>query len=343
MKITLYILIFFNLSFCFSQAVVQKYNSLLNRYEFFNEYGDMLAYKTYNSLLNQWEIYSINQKNQKTDNEKYIQPINLELLASVMAQKQARYDNLTLEEKRRLNQQQEYRNYLTRKNQVTNEFFKIYNKSEKTNSEILKNGIKNLKDNDDKDLMDISTFSDGWYVCFFITEFQSKISETPKAVNYKRYFQILNGKVINYIGNNNIIYPVINMKSSSSSSFLDLTIESKLGIQVDVLIYAVSDKPLKKVPEFFNGISKIFYTTVQEGGKIDIFIKHNNNYTYLGKINEYWKDETILNCNIENGVINVILPPGEYKYFAFGDTMIWEGEFSLNENDYCHKTKLISN
>jgi hypothetical protein len=341
MKFTLYLLIFLNLSFCFSQSVVQKYNSLYNRYEFINESGKMVAYKTYNSLLNQWEIYSSEDNNRKTDYGNYVAPVNLELLARVMAQKQARYDNLSYEQKRRLSQQEAYRKYTTRQNQVTDEFFKVYDKSQKTYSTIVKSGIKNFKENKNKDLKNILTFSDGWYNCFFISEAQSSVEETPKAVNYDRYLQVINGKVINYVGNYNIIYPVINTKSSSS--FLTLTIETKLGKQENVLIYAVSDKPLKSVPEFYSGISKIFYTTVQEGSKIDIIIKNKNDYTYLGKISQYWKDETILNCDIEKGVIKVNLPPGVYEYFAFGDTEIWEGEFSLNDNDYCHKTKLISN
>jgi len=341
MKLILKLLILLNFSFCFSQSIVQKYNSLYNRYEFFDESGNMVAYKTYNSLMNQWEVYSTENANRKTDYGKYVSPINLELVAKVLAQKQARYDNLSYEEKRRLSQQMAYRKYVNRQDYVTNEFFKTYDKSQKTFSAIVKDGVKNLKNNENKDLKNILTFSDGWYQCFFVSQVQTSTDEPAKSVNFERYVQVLNGKVINYTGNYDIIYPVV--KTESSSSFLTLTIETKLGKQEDVLIYSVSEKALKKVPEFNNGISKIFYTTVQEGKKIDIIIKHKNDYTYLGKISEYWKDDAIINCDIEQGVIKVNLPPGEYEYFAFGDTKIWEGEFKLNENDYCHKTRLISN
>ena len=341
MRLTIFLLVFLNLSLCFSQSVVQKYNSLYNRYEFFDESGNMVAYKTYNSLMNQWELYSTDGNKRKTDYGKYVSPINLELVAKVLAQKQARYDNLTYEQKRRLSQQLAYRKYKKRQDNVTNEFFKVYDKSQKTFSAIVKDRVKNLKKNEKKELKNILSFSDGWYKCYFVSQVRTSTNEPAKSVNYERYLQILNGKVINYIGNHSIIYPVV--KTEASSSFLTLTIETKLGKQEDVMVYSVSDKALKQSPEFKSGVSKIFYTTVQEGKKIDIIIKHNKDYTYLGKISEYWKDDAIINCEVVKGVINVNLPPGEYEYFAFGDTKIWKGKFELSENDYCHKTRLISN
>ena len=49
-----------------AQSVTQKYNSLYNRYEYFDETGNMIGYKTYNSLLKQWEFYSSTDSKRKT-------------------------------------------------------------------------------------------------------------------------------------------------------------------------------------------------------------------------------------------------------------------------------------
>lgn len=76
----------------YSQSVVQKYNSLYNRYEYFDDSGNMIGYKTYNSLLKQWEFYSSDNSTRKTDFGKYISPIDLKLVSSTLRNRQARYD-----------------------------------------------------------------------------------------------------------------------------------------------------------------------------------------------------------------------------------------------------------
>lgn len=59
-----FILVFmFSSSFCFSQSATSKYNSIYNRYEYFDSNGTMTGYKTYNSVSQQWEYYEIPKTN----------------------------------------------------------------------------------------------------------------------------------------------------------------------------------------------------------------------------------------------------------------------------------------
>lgn len=53
----------FSFSFCFSQSATSKYNSIYNRYEYFDSNGTMTGYKTYNSVSQQWEYYEIPKTN----------------------------------------------------------------------------------------------------------------------------------------------------------------------------------------------------------------------------------------------------------------------------------------
>lgn len=62
-KLFLSLLFLFSLNFCFSQSATSKYNSIYNRYEYFDSNGTMTGYKTYNSVSQQWEYYEIPKTN----------------------------------------------------------------------------------------------------------------------------------------------------------------------------------------------------------------------------------------------------------------------------------------
>lgn len=49
---------------CFSQSVTKKYNTLNQRYEYFNSNGSMIGYEKYNSLYKRWEYFDIQQNSQ---------------------------------------------------------------------------------------------------------------------------------------------------------------------------------------------------------------------------------------------------------------------------------------
>lgn len=95
-------ILFIYLLFCissYSQTRTEKYNSLYERYEYFDQNGQMVGYKKYNSLLGQWEYYETKTNSTKKYGE-YIQPIDIGLLERTLAAKQARYDQQIAELKR---------------------------------------------------------------------------------------------------------------------------------------------------------------------------------------------------------------------------------------------------
>ena len=82
-------------SLCFSQSVIQKYNSLYKRYEYFNSSGNMIGYKQYDSISKQWEYFDLrSNQNHKQPREygEYVQPYNSDLIERALSQKQQIYN-----------------------------------------------------------------------------------------------------------------------------------------------------------------------------------------------------------------------------------------------------------
>jgi hypothetical protein len=79
-------------SFFFSsaQTMTEKYNSLMNRYEYFNSQGHMVGYKSYDSLMKQWNYYEVTQEQQPQNT--YVEPINLDYVNKALSTKQAKLD-----------------------------------------------------------------------------------------------------------------------------------------------------------------------------------------------------------------------------------------------------------
>ncbi|MCY1484746.1 hypothetical protein D3C87_74430 [compost metagenome] len=83
----LFILLFYTLAGV-SQTLTKKYNSLNNRYEYFDSRGNMVGYQYYDNLDRSWKYYEVPQKHQST----YVQPINHNRVNQALASKQNRYD-----------------------------------------------------------------------------------------------------------------------------------------------------------------------------------------------------------------------------------------------------------
>ncbi|TPD71095.1 hypothetical protein [Flavobacterium microcysteis] len=86
-KILLFILLFYTLAGV-SQTLTKKYNSVNNRYEYFDSRGNMVGYQFYDNLDKSWKYYEVPQKQQST----YVQPINHNRVNQALATKQGRYD-----------------------------------------------------------------------------------------------------------------------------------------------------------------------------------------------------------------------------------------------------------
>lgn len=90
--------IIFLLFFClcsYSQTMTEKYNSYLNRYEYFDSYGNLTGYKSYNSYLGVWEYFKNNEEAYNRKPTQYAKPRtdnNFELLQQVANQKESSYN-----------------------------------------------------------------------------------------------------------------------------------------------------------------------------------------------------------------------------------------------------------
>jgi len=87
-KLFFAVLFLFVFSFSFSQNIIEKWNNLTNRYEYYDSNGNMVAYKVYNSLKGQWETYNIQQTNSSPQSS-----INVDLAEKTLNTLQARYDS----------------------------------------------------------------------------------------------------------------------------------------------------------------------------------------------------------------------------------------------------------
>ena len=88
-----YCLFFFALTY--SQTSTEKYNSLLERYEYFDNEGNLTGYKSYNSILEVWEYYKVEVNNYKPKKIEYsgqIKDDNFELLRQTAIQMDRSYN-----------------------------------------------------------------------------------------------------------------------------------------------------------------------------------------------------------------------------------------------------------
>ncbi|MDR5590803.1 hypothetical protein [Christiangramia sp. SM2212] len=90
------ILLALTVSFTNAQDRTEKYNDYLERYEYYNDNGDLIGFKKYNDYLEQWEYTKINssqnRRGNKYENIEYYQP-DYELINNALKQKQKRYNS----------------------------------------------------------------------------------------------------------------------------------------------------------------------------------------------------------------------------------------------------------
>lgn len=85
----MFIIIFlFSFGYSFSQNTIQKWNDYRNCYEYYDNYGNMVAYKIYNSYKKQWETYNTSQNSYITLQSTF----NVELAKRTLNTLQGRYD-----------------------------------------------------------------------------------------------------------------------------------------------------------------------------------------------------------------------------------------------------------
>lgn len=72
-----------------AQSYTEKYDSLNQRYEYFNNQGTMVGYKYYDGLNQAWVYKDLSEKPKST----YIDPINNELIQQVLSSKDRKYES----------------------------------------------------------------------------------------------------------------------------------------------------------------------------------------------------------------------------------------------------------
>lgn len=96
MKTKHLLLLLFFCTCAFSQSMTEKYNSYLNRYEYFDSSGNLTGYKSYNSYLGVWEYFKENTNTYNKKPIQYAKPStddNFALLQQVANQKQNSYNS----------------------------------------------------------------------------------------------------------------------------------------------------------------------------------------------------------------------------------------------------------
>lgn len=72
-----------------SQTYSEKYNSLYDRFEYYDSDGDLIGYKKWSALNDQWEFFSVKKKSTKNG---YIKPVNLSLINKALSTKQKKFE-----------------------------------------------------------------------------------------------------------------------------------------------------------------------------------------------------------------------------------------------------------
>lgn len=93
MKRAIFILSFVLSSNIYAQTTTEKYNSIMQQYEYFDSNGSMIGYKKYNSIMRQWEYYTVGKKTSNSYNQEYINPVDYNLVNNALAHKQNAYNN----------------------------------------------------------------------------------------------------------------------------------------------------------------------------------------------------------------------------------------------------------
>jgi len=105
MKLFITLLTLFVTTSCFSQNLVEKYNSLYERYEYYDSRNNLVGYKKYNSLRDSWEYYEVGASSYSGGYQPP-QVLDYDLLYKALMYKQNQYDTNLQNSKLELERQQ---------------------------------------------------------------------------------------------------------------------------------------------------------------------------------------------------------------------------------------------
>jgi len=76
----------------YSQTTTKKYNSIENRYEYFDQNGKMIGYEEYNNISDQWEYYSLKSSSSSNGYGEPQSTFDADLAIMALSKRQAEYD-----------------------------------------------------------------------------------------------------------------------------------------------------------------------------------------------------------------------------------------------------------
>jgi polyisoprenoid-binding protein YceI len=170
----------------FSQTSTKKYNTLQERYEYFDQNGRMVGYEKYNSLSEQWEYYSTKKKQRSNNYSEPVSTFDPDLAIKVLQIRQNQYNNkkkVYEKNKFRIDQQNEdiYKNAYSIKNlKLQKEVIRLYNLRI---NKFLKNNNRNVLDNYTKTTDFINNKINIYNNCLQDAKHNIKSIATVKATN----------------------------------------------------------------------------------------------------------------------------------------------------------------
>lgn len=251
----------------------------------------------------------------------YYQPIDIELVQKVLAKKEANFGS-------NIGSRNSYQD---KKDWVNREIHPLLKKFVKNQKKDIKQTLKKSKQlsnkNKNKNLVDINTLSDGWY-----NAISRYLNQDGILINLNRFAYIRNKKIVQYLGKNNLIYPVTDFKKAGYIyMFKYIEPGGLVSSNSEILIY--DKKPLTKLPESEEPHLFMFYTNNISAGDIRIYIK-NESLSGMLQGSFYGSPK----CSEKKNVVRLLLKPGKYKYFAFDKIHFWEGE--INVTNKCSSLRL---
>lgn len=334
----------------------RKENTLYDRWDYFDKNGNLRGYYKWNDVYDRWDFTEIKTNTTNTTSKtggrynvhNYGEPtssFNTDLAIQALAYKQAQYDNLTSEQKTQLANQRKNQKSRDWVRENSYKWYKLSNKISKRVDKKLNSENRKLKKLDKKTKIDLKSLQDGWYEVVMFHYVESKKSKKVEERYETRYIFVSNNNPVFYLGRENILFNIDNYKKITDDFLYVADISNKHSkAPVSTNFFINKKELLKEKPNYIIGTKLYFYTTNDAGGEIiiDIVDKGKNIMYYLPKLNQFFPSERP-NCNTEKGVAAIILPPGEYEYFARTKTKIWRDIITITDTDNCKSINLITN
>ena len=184
----------------------------------------------------------------------------------------------------------------------------------------------------------VNNLENGWYNVNFARTI--KINRKTENALLERQILIENGNIIKYIGSENMLFDVYDVKKNGSGYDVRIIFPDNSVSKVSSKVYIYQKKPLKKQPEYDYPSVVFFYVTeTNNGGEISMVVESKEKVYYGGLLKNYWNE--IPNCQTENDVIKFYLPKGKYKFYAENKKSFWYNSLIVDKE--CQATRLTFN